>query len=146
MWVCQSRSGDSPRGYYANFDRVDHICEELHERGASMGLSASFNAAGFRSLEEVADVCGPVSPALSANLELANLAIGGADTRFCDVGNGRLGLTAYALGGPDDGNGPTYLYFASLLTTQETVEADSPAFAKFLAEARIGSSTRSEQR
>ncbi len=139
--VCMSRSGDSPRGFYAWYGKSVAGCPEGgHHPVAAMGISSSFNPLYYKSLRQVSPDCRPLSSAVRANLHGSTLVIAGHRSLACQAEgqNGAVEITVYALAGTIEEGAPSVIYFAFLDSKNERLNRDLVTFQTFLGRLRIG--------
>jgi hypothetical protein len=140
--VCMSRSGDAPRGFYAWYGTTVAGCPERGDIPAAfMGISSSFNALAYKSLQQAAHNCAPLSPRVKKHLKGASLSVAGHSSVACQSGepDGALRITVYTMGGkPTEEGVPSVIYFASLVSQNARLDHDLAMFRTFLHRVRVG--------
>jgi hypothetical protein len=142
--VCETRSGDAPRGFYAWYGKPAKGCPERRDIDAArMSIDSSWNALFYTSLSQVARDCVPLSPSLKRQLRGRGLSIPGVRSLVCgqEAKNGAVAIKVYVLAGARDAAPVDHLstiYAATLETRQERARRDLPMFRVFLQQLRLG--------
>ena len=144
--VCLTRSGETPRGFYAWYGSNAKNCPERGDISATyMSLSSHFNSLFRKSLSQaVPDDCPPLSEAVKQHLAGRPLVIPGHQSQVCQWvrADGWAEIYVYAMAGthPDDepDAAPHVVYWAALETNAERMERDLRMFLLFLKSVRVG--------
>jgi hypothetical protein len=150
--VCLTRSGDTPRGFYAWYGIDEQGCPERGDRAATrMVINSTYNANFHTSLEEVHPPdCKPLDPVVREATR-QDLRLRGRRSQICQytAPGGRLELLLTTFGGTQsDGfpRAPDIVYNVNLETSRGRLERDLPMFRTFLANLRLAPEWRGSRR
>lgn len=144
--VCMTRSGDTPRGFFAVYD-APPACPEPPQRSPRfIVLHSMFNATFHADVEDAPDgACAPVTAGTRRRLGGTTLAMPGFRAVLCEAprDGGATEISLHFLGGPwQEGEMPgsrvrAVIYYFSFGTTPDHFDEDLARFRRVLASVRI---------
>jgi hypothetical protein len=143
--VCMTRSGYTPRGFFAVYG-APPACPERPERPPRfIVLNSMYNAVFHETIEDAAQGCDPLSDETQQRLSGVPLAMPGFKTLVCETHGpaGAIEIILNFLGGPwQEGDTPrsrvrTVIYDFEFGTTPDHFDEDLARFRRVLASVRI---------
>lgn len=143
--VCMTRSGWTPRGFFAVYGAPPGCPERPERPPRFIVLNAIYNAAFDQRIEDAVQGCDPLSAETQRRLSGAPLAMSGFKTLVCETHGpaGAIEITLNFLGGPwQEGDTPrsrvrSIIYDFHLGTKPDHFDEDLARFRQVLASVRI---------
>jgi hypothetical protein len=139
--VCMSRSGDSPRGFYASYGKNGGKCrEDRLSADASMGIGSVGAAYMDHPLLDIAAHCRPLSAHILTIPSGDSLTLLGGKSLTCQETkqDGSILITVHTLADSTDPADQGPLYWATLSTKPDRMSDDIAMFRRFLESLKLG--------